>query len=188
VYNETNQNYEDLTKDEPFSNWNQGFSATAHMHHTHVVLDEYYVPQDDSATAIFHDMHIFMYAVMQEHLKTDRGESLISQYEATLDALPWVLHQWLSGDDFLRYIIMTGCPDDWRGTAFTFVLHWKEQVRKYERLELEAFLARQKLCMIQDAVGGVMDLAHVRQLTDLGVVNNIKTLTYDCYVGILLEA
>jgi hypothetical protein len=32
--------YEDLKDDKYFNSWNRGFVATAHMHHTHTVLDE----------------------------------------------------------------------------------------------------------------------------------------------------
>ena len=94
----------------------------------------------------------------------------------------------MSGDDLLRYITTARYPDNWRGTAFSFVLHWQEKVRRYERLELEAFPPRQKLRMIQNAVGEVMELAHVKQLADLGVANGNKALTYDTYVDLLLEA
>jgi hypothetical protein len=31
--------YEDLKNDKYFNTWNRGFVATAHMHHTHLVLD-----------------------------------------------------------------------------------------------------------------------------------------------------
>jgi hypothetical protein len=45
--------YEDLTKDSVFSSWNRNFTATAHMHHMHLVLDEMYVPQDDNKKECF---------------------------------------------------------------------------------------------------------------------------------------
>ena len=87
-----------------------------------------------------------MYAIMADHLKTDKGKALVSQYEGTRDAQSiyreLVKHAlastsaWLSGDDLLRYITTACYPDNWRGTAFAFVLHWQEQVQWYERLEL----------------------------------------------------
>jgi hypothetical protein len=42
--------------------------------------------------------------------------------------------------------------------------------------------------MIQNAVGEVTELAHVKQLADLGGANGNKALTYDTYVDLLLEA
>jgi hypothetical protein len=67
--------YEDLTKDSGFSAWNRNFTATAHMHHTHLFLDEKYIPQDDIEKAVFREMQAFMYAVMAACLKTDKGKS-----------------------------------------------------------------------------------------------------------------
>jgi hypothetical protein len=43
-----------------------------------------YVPQDDVAKAAFKEMQIFMYAVMVEYLKMDKGKLLVSQYEKTM--------------------------------------------------------------------------------------------------------
>jgi hypothetical protein len=36
--------------------------------------------------ALFKEMQTFMYAVLQEHLKTNKWKSLVSQFEATCDA------------------------------------------------------------------------------------------------------
>jgi HEPN domain-containing protein len=104
-------------------------------------------------------MQIFMYAVFEVHLKTSKGKLLVSQYEETHDAqriyrelkkhaLSSTAAQ-LSGDTLLQYITTTRYPGNWRGTSYEFVLHWKEQVMKYERLELEYFPPKQKLCMLQ---------------------------------------
>jgi hypothetical protein len=68
------------------------------------------------------------------------------------------------------------------------VLHWKEQVKRYETLEVEDFPPKQKLRMIQNAIGDVTELAHVKQLADLGVAHGNKPLTYDGYLALLLEA
>jgi hypothetical protein len=45
------------------------FVATDCMHHTHMVFDEKYVPQDDVAKAAFKEMQMFMYAVLDKYLK-----------------------------------------------------------------------------------------------------------------------
>jgi hypothetical protein len=90
---------------------------------------------------------------------------------------------WLSVDRLLKYISTVRYPGNWRGFAFAFVLHWKEQVRKCETLELEDLPPKQKLQMIQNAVGDVAELAHIKQLADLGVANGNKALTYDSYVA-----
>jgi hypothetical protein len=132
-----------------------------------VVLDEHYIPPDEITKAAFKEMQIFMYAVMEEHLQMDKGKSLVSQYEEDHDAqkiycdlkkhaLGSTAAQ-LSGDTLLKYFTTACYPDNWRGTPFAFVLVWQEQARRYERLELEEFPLRQKLCMIHNDVGDVTE-------------------------------
>jgi hypothetical protein len=53
---------------------------------TQLVLDEKYVPKDDVAKAAFKEMQIFTYAALEEHLKTDKGKSLVSQFKQEHDA------------------------------------------------------------------------------------------------------
>jgi hypothetical protein len=150
--------YEDLKDDKFFNTWNRGFVATAHMHHTQLVLDEGYIPKTMTEIHVFKEMQTFMYAVLEDHLKTDKGKSLVSHYELTRDAqsiyrelkkhaLSSTAAQ-LSGDTLLQYITTTRFPGNWRGTSYGFVLHWKEQVMKYEKLELEPFGDKKKLRML----------------------------------------
>jgi hypothetical protein len=78
--------YEDLKDDKYFNLWNRAFVATGHMHHTHLGLDENYIPKNDVDIAVFKEIQTFMYAVLEDHLKTDKGKSLVSQYELKRDA------------------------------------------------------------------------------------------------------
>jgi hypothetical protein len=78
--------YENLKDDKYFNSWNCYFVATARMHHTDWVLNKKYVPRNDDEKFVFKEMQIFMYAVLEEHLKTSKGKSLVSQYEETHDA------------------------------------------------------------------------------------------------------
>jgi hypothetical protein len=75
-----------LKDNKHFNSWNRDFVATAHMHHAHRVLDEGYCPSNDVDVAVFKEMQTFMYAVLNTHLQTDKGKSLVSQFEATCDA------------------------------------------------------------------------------------------------------
>jgi hypothetical protein len=127
--------YTSFNDDEHFSAWHWKFVATARMHHTHLVLDPKYVPQVDVSKAAFEEMQNFVYAVMAEHLKTDKGKSLVSQYEKNhyaqsiyCDLKKHALGStsaWLSGDAMLKYITSAWYPGNWLGTVSAFVLHWK---------------------------------------------------------------
>jgi hypothetical protein len=135
--------YTYLKDDKHFNLWNRGFVATEFMHHTHHVLDEEYVPKTPTKIGLLQEMQTFMYAVFEEHLKTDTGKSLVSRYEVTRDAqsiYKELKHAksstaaQLSGDTLLKYITSARFPGNWRGTSYAFVLHWKEQVAHYEKL------------------------------------------------------
>jgi hypothetical protein len=168
--------YSELKEDKYFNVWNRGFVATAFMHHTQFVLDEEYIPKTPTEQGVFTEMQIFMYAVFEEKLKTDKGKSLVSKFESTRNAQSLYTEllrhaksstaAQLSGDTLLTYITGARFPGNWRGKSHAFVLHWREQVSQYEKLELEEFPPKQKLRMLQNAVGDVADLSNVKQLSD----------------------
>jgi hypothetical protein len=56
------------------------------MHQTNRVLDKMYFPTLHIELAVFKEMQTFMYAFLEEHLKTDKGKLLFSQLELTRDA------------------------------------------------------------------------------------------------------
>lgn len=168
------------------------------MHHTHLILDESYKPTSSTEKALFDEMQTFMYAVLEDHLKTDMGKSLISQYELTRDAQSVYreLKQHarnstaaqISGDTLLQYITTARFPGNWRGTSYAFVLHWKEQIVNYVKLELEAFPPKQKLRMLQNTVSDVEQLAYVKRIGDQDVARGQPPLDYEHYLELLLSA
>ena len=94
----------------------------------------------------------------------------------------------LSGDTLLQYITSTRYPGTWRGSSYGFVLHWKEQVMKYEKLELETFPPKQKLRMLQNTVSDVTELAYVKQIGDQDIARGYKPLGYEPYLKLLMSA
>jgi hypothetical protein len=59
---------------------------------------------------------------------------------------------------------------------------------KYEKLELEAFPPKQKLCMLQNSVGDVMELSYIKQIGDQDIEQGNPPLSYDSYMELLLSA
>jgi hypothetical protein len=88
----------------------------------------------------------------------------------------------------MKYIINARYPGEWRGTSFGFVLHWQEQLDKYEELDLEGTPPKQKLLMLQNAVGDVEALAQVKLMNDHDIARGNPPLTYKRYVQVLLSA
>jgi hypothetical protein len=79
-------------------------------------------------------------------------------------------------------------PGNWRGTSYAFVLHWREQISQYEKLELENVPPKQRLRMFQNTVSDVTDLSHVKQLSDQVVARGEPALGFDEYLELLLSA
>jgi hypothetical protein len=67
-------------------------------------------------------------------------------------------------------------------------LHWKEQIRKYEKLELEAFPPKQKIRLVQKTVGDVAELSYIKQIGDQDVTRGYHPLTYESYMELLFTA
>ena len=59
---------------------------------------------------------------------------------------------------------------------------------KYEKLELEPFGDKQKLRMLQNAVGDANELSYVKQLGDQDIARGLPPLTYTSYLELLLSA
>lgn len=190
--------YGELKDDKYFNSWNRGFVATAHMHHTNVILNETYVPRTANERDVFQEIQTFMFAVMEEKLKSEKGKSLISKYEDTRDAQSVYRElkkhalestaALLSGDTLLQYISTARYPGTWRGNSFNFVLHFKEQLMKYEKLELEVLPPKHKLRLLQNAVGEISELAYVKQIGDQNIAQGNQPLAYDTYMELLLSA
>jgi hypothetical protein len=190
--------YTELKDDKYFDSWNQNFVATAYTHHTQKVLDENYKPKSAAERDLFDEMQYFMFSVLQEKLKSEKGRSLVNDYENTRDAQSvyaalkkhakesTAAH--LSGDQLLQYITSARYPGNWRGTSYAFVLHWKDQVMKYEKLELEAIPPKQKLRMLKNTVSEVPELQNVKQIEDQIIARGGTGLGWDEYVELLLSA
>jgi hypothetical protein len=78
--------YSDLKDDEHFNIWNRGFVSTAYTHHTQLVLDKNYKPKTETEKEVFQEMRFFMHSVFEEKLKSDKGKSLVQDYEDTRDS------------------------------------------------------------------------------------------------------
>jgi hypothetical protein len=134
-----------------------------------LVFDENYIPTAASNIAIFHKIQTFMYAILEDHLTSDKGKLLVSQFESDRDAqsinpelkkhAKSSIAAQISVDSLLQYITTSRLSGNWRGTSFAFVLHWKELDAKYEKLNLESFPLKPKLRMLHNAVGEVDELA-----------------------------
>jgi hypothetical protein len=94
----------------------------------------------------------------------------------------------LSGDTLLQYITTTQYSTTFCGTSHIFVLHWKEHIMKYEKVESEVFPPKQKLCLLQNAVGDIIELSYIKQIGDQDVAREYQPLMYESFMKLLLLA
>ena len=83
-----------------------------------------------------------------------------------------------------------GTGSNWRGSTHSFILHWQDQVRKYELLNpqknqlQDTFL----MAMLQNAVNPIEELRIVKTQAEQMGVRDGKHLTYEQCVSLLLSA
>ena len=77
----------------------------------------------------------------------------------------------------------------WRGSTHSFILHWQDQVRKYENQidSKDCFPAEVKRTMLENAVKSVPELRMVKERADQHKVHG-KKLTYEQYASLLCSA
>jgi hypothetical protein len=90
-------------------------------------LDENYQPKTKSEKEVFQEMQFFMYVVIEEKLKLDKGKSLVNDHENTRDAQTiyaalkchgmqsTAAH--ISGDALLKYVTSAHFPPTSGNTA-----------------------------------------------------------------------
>jgi hypothetical protein len=77
--------YSEQNDDKALITCYHGFVGTAQIHHTDYVLDKTYVSFLEMHVAVAKDMQTFMYSVLYDHLKSDKGKILECQLKLTSD-------------------------------------------------------------------------------------------------------
>ena len=148
-----------------FDSFSRSLYITAKSHECVEVVDPEYTPSN-SEKELFEAKQIFMYSVLDKHLLTDMGKTIVRKYVHTTDAQSvWKDFQehmksssnGASEERRLTYYVKNTVSDDnYKGTRTTeqFVLHFNEQLRKLEEIseESEHFLPQIKLQLLQNAV------------------------------------
>ena len=104
-----------------------------------------------------------MYFVFNRNLLTDRGKALVRQHEvdwnaqaiyrALCDHASTSTKAALDASEILSYITSARLGDgSWKGTTHAFILHWQDQVCRYEKQvnTSDHFSPGQKKVMLQN--------------------------------------
>ena len=181
--------------------WYISLTAQARAQGVSHVLDPKYTPRATEDVELFDQMQQYMYAVFTTILQTDKGKALVRENASSYDAQ--AVHRELyqhaqcstrssvEAADLLTYItsarLGTGI---WKGSTEASIIHWQDQVRKYEQLvdAADCFSESVKRTMLENAVNSVDDLRAVKAQADQFQVRMGTPITYDHYISLLQSA
>jgi hypothetical protein len=122
-----------------------------------------YKPRGSEEKDLFTLQLYYVYAIFCCNLKTDCRQKLVQDYESSQNAQ--TIWKELSNDaeksmvaqlnatDLLQYT-HTAQVENWKGTTFSFILHYQEQIRLYDQLQPpnEQTSNHAKMIYLQNAV------------------------------------
>ena len=190
-----------LKDDKAWDGWRRATVAQARAQIVEEILDHNYAPSTKDEQALFDEKQKYMYAVFERTLLTDIGKSIVCKYAEKGDAQN-VFHELseyyekstkaaMYSGELLTYITSAKFNDGtWKGTAHGFILHWQDQVRKYESLTPRGdwFCDNAKCTMLQNAIHSVAELRAVKNQADQTRTTTGRTLTYSEYCSLLVSA
>ena len=189
-----------LKDDGAWDNWERATMAQARAQDVADVLNHKYTPTTAEETALFDEKQKYMYAVFERTLLTDKGKALVCAHQRKYDAQK--IYQELcdyalkstkatmDASSILTYITTAQLgTGTWKGTTHAFILHWQDQVRKYQALAPKSSLPQELLCtMLENAVHPIDSLRMVKTQADQHKAHTGNDLTYSQYTSLLLSA
>ena len=186
-----------------FDSFSRSLYVTAKSHECEDVLDPEYTPPN-SEKELFEAKQVFMFSVLDKHLLTDMGKTIVRKYVHTTDAQS----VWKDFQEHMKssskgasekrrltqYVTNTTLDDNYKGTTEQFVLHFNEQFRQLEEIseESEHFPPQIKLQLLQNAVRPINDLRIVETLDEYQSITSgygrSSSLKYQTYYDLLINA
>ena len=194
--------YPMLKQDNGFDDWYRLTLSLAHTHDIYDVFNENYVPVTTEEIELFKLKQQFVYSILVRCLMTDKGKSLVRDYEKDHDAQKVIKElvehhrkstkSDLESTDRLEYIMtatISGPSSTWKGNARGFIHHWLEQVRKYEdaTAQKDHFNEGQKQLLLQKAVKPIDKLDSVTAMNRAMKAAGQSTGDYEAYLKLLFS-
>jgi hypothetical protein len=189
-------------KDERYNDvWHRSFLTQARAQDVSEVLDPNYSPSTQSEKDLFAAKQKFVYAILEQKVLTDKGKELVRDHESDSDAQAVYkklqehhltsTKAMIDSSTILSYITSARLGSgEWKGTTESFIRHWKNQVRLYERQidKKDHFSDALKRTMLENAVHPIAELRQVKRNADLEKAKTGTALSYDKYVSLLTSA
>jgi hypothetical protein len=192
------ENYIDLKDYEDFSVCDKSLHRTSRMHNTHYVLDESYEPSTNKDIMDCRELQDLMFLVLKDHLKTNIGQLMVSQFESTRDAciiyrklkehaMRLIVVQLLF-DTFSRYRMNYPKENVWFDKNFDDVWSWYEPVmEEFEEADFEELTLQQRTDMCYNAIAHGANLNYVHHV-DVQVFKRDKPpFTYNAMTKLVVS-
>ena len=186
-----------------FDSFSRSLYKTAKSCECEDVLDPEYTPSN-SEKELFEAKQIFMFSVLDKHLLTFMGKTIVRKYVHTTDTQS----VWKDFQEHMKssskgasekrrltqYVTNTVLDDNYKGTTEQFVLHFNEQFRQLEEISEESkhFPPQIKLQLLQNAVRPINDLRMVETLDEFQSITTgygrSSRLKYQTYYDLLINA
>ena len=181
--------------------WYVDTKAQARAQDVDDILDPNYKANTVEEKAVLDQKQRYMYAVFAKTLLTDKGKSLVREHEKDYNAQQ--IHTKLldyaqrstkasvESSQLLTYITSTRLgTGSWKGSSHSFILHWQNQIHKYEQLvpANDCFSDTIKRTMLENAVSSIQDLRAVKDQANQLQVRLGTQISYDEYCSLLLSA
>ena len=169
--------YPALKDERYFDSFSRSLYITAKSHECEDVLDPEYTPSN-SEKELFEAKQLFMFSVLDKHLLTDMGKTIVRKYVHTT----YAQSVWKDFQEHMKssskgasekrrltqYVTNTVLADNYKGTTEQFVLHFNEQFRQLEEFseESEHFPPQIKFQLLQNSVRPINDLRIVETLDE----------------------
>ena len=186
-----------------FDSFSRSLYITAKSHECEDVVDPEYTPSN-SEKELFDAKQIFMFSVLDKHLLTDMGKTIVRKYVHTTDAQS----VWKDFQEHMKssskgasekrrltqYVTNIVLDDNYKGTTEQIVLHFNEQFRQLEEIseESEHFPPQIKLQLLRNAVRPINDLRIVETLDEFQSITTCygrsSSLKYQTYYDLHINA
>ena len=193
--------YIQLKEDKQWDSWQRSTIAQARAQDLSDVLDPAFIPPTGAESELFAEKQKFVYAVFEKVLMTDKGKALVRNHSSNFDAQKIYADlcsysqsstgATMEASNLLTYITSTRYGDgSWKGTAHGYILHWQDQIRKYEQIIpiSDHFSTSIKRAMLENAVGQYPELRAVKTQAAQFKTQNGRDLTYEEYCSLLMSA
>ena len=143
--------------------------------------------------------NIWMYAVLQRRVKTDKGKSIVEEHRTDFDAhqviAKLIKHYTTStlaavrSAALLKAITTTTLDSTWSRPTLEFLNAFKRLVTEYNQLNPNAMLGGSYIMpILQNAVRGISELRRVHNDEQYNQVRGLPPLSYDQYMSLLESA